>query len=50
MNFITDFERKPARQQATRNYCHHVCQATHLNFFWVIVRRLCYTLAQKGNA
>ena len=34
-----DFERKPARQQATR-----------LNLFWVIVRRLCYTLAQKGKA
>lgn len=35
---MIDFARKPGRQQAVK-----------LNFFEVILRRLCYLLAQKGN-
>lgn len=35
---MIDFARKPARQQAVK-----------LNFIQVILRRLCYLLAQKGN-
>jgi hypothetical protein len=35
---MVDFARVPAKQQAI-----------HLSLFWVLVRRLCYTLAQKGN-
>lgn len=35
---MIDFARKPGRQQAVK-----------LNFFEVIIRRLCYLLAQKGN-
>lgn len=35
---MIDFARAPAKQQAVK-----------LNRFWVLVRRLCYVLAQKGN-
>ncbi|MDR6399262.1 hypothetical protein J2807_000670 [Enterobacter ludwigii] len=35
---MIDFARKPGRQQAVK-----------LNLFEVILRRLCYLLAQKGN-
>jgi hypothetical protein len=35
---MIDFARKPSRQQAVK-----------LNFIEVILRRLCYVLAQKGN-
>lgn len=35
---MIDFARKPARQQAVK-----------LNFIEVILCRLCYLLAQKGN-
>lgn len=35
---MIDFARKPGRQQAVK-----------LNIFEVILRRLCYLLAQKGN-
>jgi hypothetical protein len=35
---MIDFARKPARQQAV-----------HLNLFEVLLRRLCYVLAQKGD-
>jgi len=35
---MTDFKRKPVH-----------CQAVRLPFFWAIVRRICYVLAQKGN-
>ncbi len=35
---VIDFARKPARQQAVK-----------LKLFEVILRRLCYLLAQKGN-
>lgn len=35
---MIDFARKPRRQQAVK-----------LNLFEVILRRLCYLLAQKGN-
>ncbi|MOA17535.1 hypothetical protein D3C78_1377990 [compost metagenome] len=35
---VTDYARKPSRQQAVK-----------LNFIEVILRRLCYVLAQKGN-
>ncbi len=35
---MIDFARKPGRQQAVK-----------LNSFEVILRRLCYLLAQKGN-
>ncbi|WP_172742242.1 hypothetical protein [Cedecea lapagei] len=35
---MIDFARKPAAHQATR-----------LNVFEVMLRRLCYILAQKGN-
>lgn len=34
---MTDFARKPAR-----------CQAVLLPYFWTVVRRICYTLAQKA--
>lgn len=37
-NIIVDYARKPARKQAE-----------HLSLFWVLIRRLCYILAQKGN-
>lgn len=35
---MIDFARKPARRQAV-----------HLPYFWAAVRRICYTLAQKGD-
>ncbi len=35
---MIDYARKPGRQQAVK-----------LNFVEVILRRLCYLLAQKGN-
>lgn len=35
---MTDYARKASRQQAVK-----------LNYFEVILRRLCYLLAQKGN-
>ena len=35
---MTDFARKPVRQQAVK-----------LNWVGVIVRRICYLLVQKGN-
>jgi hypothetical protein len=35
---MIDFARKPGRQQAVK-----------LNLFGVILRRVCYLLAQKGN-
>ncbi len=35
---MTDFARKPVQQQAVK-----------LNWVEVIVRRICYLLAQKGN-
>lgn len=35
---MPDFARKPAR-----------CQAVRLPLFWAVVRRICYTLAQKGD-
>lgn len=35
---VIDFARKPASQQAVR-----------LNWFEAALRRVCYTLAQKGN-
>lgn len=35
---MIDYARKPGRQQAVK-----------LNFCEVILRRLCYLLAQKGN-
>ncbi|GFM09373.1 hypothetical protein NCT2013_17910 [Enterobacter sp. M4-VN] len=35
---MIDYARKPGRQQAVK-----------LNIFEVILRRLCYLLAQKGN-
>ncbi len=35
---MIDFARKPAR-----------CQAVQLNIVEVLLRRLCYTLAQKGD-
>ncbi len=35
---MTDFARKPVRQQAVK-----------LNWVEVTVRRICYLLAQKGN-
>ncbi len=35
---MIDYARKPGRQQAVK-----------LNLFEVILRRLCYMLAQKGN-
>lgn len=35
---MIDFARKPARQQAVR-----------LNYVEVLIRRLCYLLAQKGD-
>lgn len=35
---MTDFARKPVRQQAVK-----------LNRVGVIIRRICYLLAQKGN-
>lgn len=35
---MIDFARKPGQQQAVK-----------LNLFEVILRRLCYLLAQKGN-
>lgn len=35
---MTDFARKPAR-----------CQAVLLPYFWTVVRRICYALAQKGD-
>ncbi|BBT90933.1 hypothetical protein WP8W19C02_25530 [Enterobacter cloacae] len=35
---MIDYARKPGRQQAVK-----------LNLFEVILRRLCYLLAQKGN-
>lgn len=35
---MTDYARKPSRQQAVK-----------LNFVELILRRLCYLLAQKGN-
>lgn len=35
---MIDFARKPGRQQAVK-----------LNLFEVILRRICYLLAQKGN-
>lgn len=35
---MIDFAREPARQQAVK-----------LNYFEVLLRRLCYLLAQKGN-
>jgi hypothetical protein len=35
---MIDYARKPGRQQAVK-----------LNLFEVLLRRLCYLLAQKGN-
>lgn len=35
---MTDFKRKPSRQQAVR-----------LNWLEIKLRQLCYLLAQKGN-
>lgn len=35
---MIDFARAPAR-----------CQAIRLPIFWAVVRRICYTLAQKGD-
>lgn len=35
---MTDYARKPSRQQAVK-----------LNFVELILRRLCYLLAQKGD-
>lgn len=35
---MTDFARKPGRRQAVK-----------LNYFEVLLRRLCYLLAQKGD-
>ena len=35
---MIDYARKPARQQAVK-----------LNYFEVFLRRVCYTLAQKGD-
>ncbi len=35
---MIDFARKPARRQAVL-----------LPYFWTVVRRICYALAQKGD-